>query len=169
MMQKYFSWQGRLNRKPYWLRSLALFAVTIGVFALLFVGFGAAGSLLGGDLSGLEDFNLGIGAILIGILALVFIIAVTVSGMSIAARRLHDRNKSAWWLLVFYVLPNFLSGDTGFYGPADEPLAIVVTLAGAAISIWGLIEIGFLKGTDGPNRFGEDPLHDGEVTADVFA
>ncbi|MGZ3295479.1 MAG: DUF805 domain-containing protein, partial [Xanthobacteraceae bacterium] len=24
--------------------------------------------------------------------------------------------------------------------------------------IWGLVEMGFLKGTNGPNRFGPDPL-----------
>jgi uncharacterized membrane protein YhaH (DUF805 family) len=30
-------------------------------------------------------------------------------GLAIGAKRLHDRDKSAWWLLVFYAAPGFLS------------------------------------------------------------
>jgi len=33
-----------------------------------------------------------------------------------------------------------------------------VMLAGICISIWAVVEIGFLRGTAGPNRFGPDPL-----------
>jgi uncharacterized membrane protein YhaH (DUF805 family) len=39
--------------------------------------------------------------------------------------------------------------------------ALLVTIFSAAIVvivIWFLIEVGFLKGTQGPNRFGLDPL-----------
>jgi uncharacterized membrane protein YhaH (DUF805 family) len=52
--------------------------------------------------------------------------------ISIAAqiKRWHDRDKSGWWFLV-----NFLP--------------IIGWL-------WVLIECGFLKGTEGPNRFGDD-------------
>jgi hypothetical protein len=30
-------------------------------------------------------------------------------GLAIGAKRLHDRDKSAWWLLVFYAAPGILS------------------------------------------------------------
>ena len=43
-------------------------------------------------------------------------------------KRFHDRNKSRWWLLIG-----------------------LIPIIGA---IWLLIELGFLKGTPGPNRFG---------------
>ena len=33
------------------------------------------------------------------------------------------------------------------------------------ISVWLFVEIGFLRGTDGPNRFGPDPL--GAMRADA--
>jgi uncharacterized membrane protein YhaH (DUF805 family) len=39
--------------------------------------------------------------------------------------------------------------------------ALLVTIFSTAIVvivIWFLIEVGFLKGTQGPNRFGPDPL-----------
>lgn len=48
------------------------------------------------------------------------------------AKRWHDRDKSGWWTLI-----------------------ILVPIVG---SIWMLVECGLLAGTDGPNRFGNDPL-----------
>jgi uncharacterized membrane protein YhaH (DUF805 family) len=33
-----------------------------------------------------------------------------------------------------------------------------LALASVAISIWALVELGFLRGTSGPNDFGPDPL-----------
>ena len=52
--------------------------------------------------------------------------------LAIYTKRWHDRDKSGWWSLI-----------------------ILVPIIGA---IWFLVECGFLRGTDGPNRFGNDPL-----------
>jgi uncharacterized membrane protein YhaH (DUF805 family) len=52
-------------------------------------------------------------------------------GIAIGAKRLHDRDKSAWWLLILLV------PVIGF--------------------LWLLIELGFLRGTSRPNRFGPAP------------
>ena len=30
--------------------------------------------------------------------------------LAVRRKRLHDRNKSAWWLLLFYVVPMLISG-----------------------------------------------------------
>lgn len=73
----------------------------------------------------------------------------------IAVRRLHDRDRSGSWLLVFYGLPAFLgylagTGETGWRS--------VLALASLAISIWGFVEMGCLRGTVGPNEYGPDPL-----------
>ena len=75
-------------------------------------------------------------------------------GLAISAKRLHDRNKSAWWLLLFYLVPAILQGIGEQIGTAG----IILTLAGFGISIWALVEIGFLRGTVGPNQYGPDPL-----------
>jgi uncharacterized membrane protein YhaH (DUF805 family) len=46
----------------------------------------------------------------------------------------------------------------------QEQRAVWYALAGAAglaafvISVWLFVQIGFLRGTSGPNRFGPDPL-----------
>jgi len=60
--------------------------------------------------------------------------AVAIAYMSLAvfAKRWHDRNKSGWWSLI-----------------------ILVPFIG---SIWALVECGCLPGTEGPNRYGADPL-----------
>lgn len=52
--------------------------------------------------------------------------------IALSAKRWHDRNHSGWWVLVNLV-------------------PVVGTL-------WALVANGFLRGTAGGNRFGEDPL-----------
>ena len=52
--------------------------------------------------------------------------------LAVHAKRWHDRNKSILWIL-FWFIP--IIGQ-----------------------IWTLIELGFIRGTSGPNRFGPDPL-----------
>lgn len=52
--------------------------------------------------------------------------------LAIYTKRWHDRDKSGWWSLI-----------------------LIVPLIGF---IWFLIELGFLRGTEGPNRFGPDPV-----------
>ncbi|HET7678906.1 MAG TPA: DUF805 domain-containing protein [Xanthobacteraceae bacterium] len=131
--QLLFSFRGRINRAIYWLTTLALLAILI---ALAFVAV----------MSG------GFGALIV--LLLISYIPLLWIGLAIGAKRLHDRDKSAWWLLVFYVLPSVLQGIAEQGGG----LGFVFNLAGAAIAIWGIVELGFLRGTDGPNQYGPDPL-----------
>ncbi|WP_196503655.1 DUF805 domain-containing protein [Aestuariivirga litoralis] len=65
------------------------------------------------------------------VLAAIVYIALIWASLALAIKRLHDRNRSGWFYLLMLV-----------------PL----------VNIWVAIEILFLKGTAGPNRFGEDPL-----------
>lgn len=53
-------------------------------------------------------------------------------------KRWHDRDKSGWWSLI----------------------GLVPYIGG----LWAFVEVGCLPGTDGPNRFGEDPLKPAEPT-----
>ena len=75
-------------------------------------------------------------------------------GLAVSAKRLHDRGKSAWWLLVFWLLPSTLDR----VGDRIEGVGVIFMLASIALSIWGLVEMGFLRGTVGSNRYGPDPL-----------
>jgi uncharacterized membrane protein YhaH (DUF805 family) len=141
----YFSFRGRANRARYWLTVLSI----VGVF----IATGLVASIL---------THIPLLGILGAIVLLVVIPAALVVSLANTARRLHDRGKSAWWVLVFQGVPFLLSllqelltvgSGSGAVGPAA-----LLTLIALPFWIWALVELGILKGTDGPNKYGEDPL-----------
>jgi len=91
---------------------------------------------------------------------------------ALCIKRLHDRDRTGWWLVV-QALVVVLAAVMVIIAIAmqTEQVSIWYGLAGAAglaaliISIWLFVEIGFLRGTRGPNRFGPDPL--GATRADA--
>src|SRR5207244_10023273 len=94
-------------------------------------------------------------------------LVIFVSGIFVAIKRLHDRDKSGWWLLLFYIAPSVLFGlgaviwIIGIAADASGAatgIAFVFFAAGFALSVWAFIELGCLRGTVGPNRYGPDPL-----------
>jgi len=126
-----FTFDGRINRAKYWLAVVIYFVVLLIAAGLMFA------------LPGM------IGIILMGIIYL----AVLVSGIAVGIKRLHDCDKSGWWLLVFYVVPSVLSAAA-----TNMDASIVLNLASLAVTIWGIVQLGFLRGTLGANRFGPDPI-----------
>jgi len=79
---------------------------------------------------------------------------------SITTERLHDRDKSACWLVVFYVVPGGLGQHAKaawFAGAIGTMPNFLLALAGFALTIWGFVEIGCLGGTPGSNTYGPDP------------
>jgi uncharacterized membrane protein YhaH (DUF805 family) len=79
--------------------------------------------------------------------------------MAICVRRLHDRNRSGWWLPVYLFLPGVLIALVE--GKATQASTVLLYLAAVLLAlvvvIWGFVEIGLRRGTPGPNRFGEGP------------
>jgi uncharacterized membrane protein YhaH (DUF805 family) len=70
-------------------------------------------------------------------------------------RRLHDRNKSGWWMILFIVAPGLYAQ---FGGELHGGIRVVARFAALIAVIWGFVEMACLRGTNGPNRFGPDPL-----------
>ena len=66
-----------------------------------------------------------------GIVVYVFMLVYIWSLIAIQVKRWQDRDKSGWWIFI-NIIP--------------------------IVGFWALIENGFLRGTEGKNRFGEDPL-----------
>ena len=124
------SFEGRINRKPFWLSVLAL--VIVEWILMLVLGVALGTSMMGSidpNMAPEEAAAMATkGMIPILIVGLVFLYPA----LAIYAKRWHDRGKSGWWTLI-----------------------ILVPLIG---SIWFLVECGFLRGTDGSNQFGNDPL-----------
>ena len=137
-----FGASGRVNRAKYW-RSVVLFSVA-GLLAAVIL-FTAAG----------------IAAPLFIIMVVLVFMPFLLWGISITTERLHDRDKSAWWLVIFYLAPGVLgelANTAWFARAAGAVLQYVPALAGLALMIWGFVEIGCLRGTAGPNTYGPDPL-----------
>ena len=95
-------------------------------------------------------------------------LGVLVGSAGIVVRRLHDRGKSAWWIALFVVAPVLMSGWIREGDPSGTSLTtLLVALATLALEIWGFVEIGFLRGTVGANRYGLDPMQ--PTPQEVFA
>ncbi len=85
------------------------------------------------------------------------------SAIAVGIKRLHDRNKTPLWLLLFYGAPItllYLSAMlTEGSNPAAQPLSVTVLgYAWLATSLWALVELGLIRGTIGPNPHGPDPV-----------
>ncbi len=149
----FFSFRGRINRAKYWLALLMLIIAEIvlaGIRVIVEHGL----EVVADSIAGLVVlFVVSLAVLAVGL-------ALLVTGLAVAAKRLHDRDKSAWWLLIFYLLPGVLATiGTGVSMATDSWFAVGLFGAVAlAISIWAFIELGCLRGTLGPNRYGPDPL-----------
>ncbi len=128
--ERFFNFQGRLRRSQYWLYHLAQVAVLL-VLALI----------LGGVISAVGDSSTA--RIIVGTIMVALYGVFVWSSLSVSARRCHDRDKSAWFLLLSLI-----------------PI----------VNFWVLIELGFLDGTQGPNQYGPSPKGiGGNQVANVFS
>lgn len=114
MNQKWalFSFKGRMRRRDYWLYSVPVLLVSLPVFLY------ATPENLANNL-------------LLEILSMVILGFVFWASAALNIKRLHDRNKSAWWILLTFV-------------PLIGPIFVIV-------------ELGILDGTPGTNQYGPDP------------
>ncbi len=71
-------------------------------------------------------------------------------------KRLHDRDKSGWWMIPFFVGPGIFNQYADRLG--DSYLLIATGLVAFAFLLWGFIEMFFRKGSRKTNRFGPNPL-----------
>jgi uncharacterized membrane protein YhaH (DUF805 family) len=101
------------------------------------------------------------------IFALVATIPINIAPLWVAAaswvKRLHDRNKSGWWAIPLCAVPylyiHFILICAGLNIPIATPILVaLLTVPVCLLSAWALIELYFMPGTDGRNRFGADPL-----------
>lgn len=74
-----------------------------------------------------------------------------------AIKRLHDRDKSAWWAIPLVAMPTFYGYIVGWL-PDDSYFTLVVSFAIFLFGIWAFVELYCLKGSRKTNRFGANPL-----------
>ncbi|CAN7500926.1 DUF805 domain-containing protein [Caulobacter sp. LjRoot300] len=115
LAQKLFSFKGRIRRRDYWLLSILLGVLVVVAYIVA--------AVVGVDVA--SDSNASM------ILQVVVTLALLWPSLALGAKRCHDRDQSAWWLLI-----EFIPIIGGF---------------------WALINLGILDGTQGRNRFGPSP------------
>jgi uncharacterized membrane protein YhaH (DUF805 family) len=134
--EHYVDFQGRVARRDFWYYVLAYFVCYI-VLAII-------QSIIG-----------------IGLLTLLFSLGLLLPSLGVAVRRLHDIDRSGWWILIG-VVPGFLAGllsvlalmtgSLGF-GMAMMGLVGLVALGAAVLLIYWYAQ----PGTAGDNQFGAPP------------
>lgn len=113
VLKQYAVIKGRCRRKTFWIFVL--------INVLISVMLGIVDALLG--LNIFQDE---------GLLSFIYSLAVLVPTITVSVRRLHDLDRSGWWLLL-----------------------VLLPLIGSLL----LLICFCFKGSQGPNRFGADPLH----------
>jgi uncharacterized membrane protein YhaH (DUF805 family) len=132
-----FGYDGRIGRLYCFLGFLAFIAIT-GFFSSI-----------------AEDATAGTGDI--GrYVAFVFIVGTGFwMHSAVAIKRLHDRDKSAWWYLLYGIGPlGIFIAAIYFYIERIPAAAWILFIVSIAALIWAIVELGCLRGTAGPNRFG---------------
>ena len=112
VLKKYADFSGRARRKEYWL--FVLFNIIISC-VLTVIDF-----MVG-------TYNQAVG---IGVLTGIYALAVVIPGIAVSVRRLHDTDRTGWWLLIVLV-------------PIVGPIVLIVFMC--------------IDGTPGTNRFGPSP------------
>jgi uncharacterized membrane protein YhaH (DUF805 family) len=155
----------RLGRRDFWLEAFAtggvvftlVLAVGVAVVAALAwyaPGSGEAAEQAQAEL--LDRFVQGTGGKLLMALGLLLLVVLTGQVLRLVVARLHDRNRSGWWLVMPLAV---LAFGTGLAMRLRLPLLLQAT-AGVAVlaALWLLAEILILPGTRGDNAYGADPL-----------
>jgi uncharacterized membrane protein YhaH (DUF805 family) len=169
-----FGFEGRINRAKYW---YALFASMTFCLVFMAAAASAIGVIFGAAVKSVHvhifdvfgdppsfPFSASFGnadTATAALITLIFHVAGTpifVIGIWFLAattiKRLHDRNKSGWWIVAFLIAPALLVERLDDESYAATALA----LAAFGLNACGFVELLFFRGTRGPNRFGPDPL-----------
>jgi uncharacterized membrane protein YhaH (DUF805 family) len=136
----FFKFNGRANRAKFWTAALIFTAINL---VLVILGYVTDQSVVFQALNGMLS------------------IVLLISSIAVSVKRLHDRNKSGWYLLLFYFVPGVLAAVSVLIGEFVEDSSIIATvlaLLAFAIIVWVVIELGCLRGTVGVNQYGPDPV-----------
>jgi uncharacterized membrane protein YhaH (DUF805 family) len=160
-----FGFEGRINRAKCWLAGL----IIIGWMMLLGLLVAGAGKLFGGPNSihfGVNDIFEIVDPRALRTWHSASPVSLVVHGIgkplfvwvyvATAIKRLHDRDKSGWWIVGFFVIPGLYIQFADRLG--DSYIALAIGIAAIVLTIWGFVELYCLKGTRWTNRFGPNPL-----------
>jgi uncharacterized membrane protein YhaH (DUF805 family) len=157
-LRRYADFSGRSRRMEFWMWQVFKFAVVMVFYVILFALAGSA--MLSGDPSAVMAVG-GI-VLVLSLVLMLFGLAIIIPDIAVAVRRLHDTERSGWWILAPlapYVL--VIIGGTMVASTQDPtgPGAILIMIGMVAVCglALTLLVFYFLEGTKGPNKYGPDP------------
>lgn len=140
--------EGRNSRMKWWLTGMALGMSFYILMAWYLVSTGIVQHIKDNDTAALAVDGLGL-VCLLGFMT----IATTWISIINDIRRLHDLNKSGWWMLVYY-LPTVLAMAM-YLTSGNNAWTIYSYFLPFLAGSWRLIELGFMPGDPGANDFGD--------------
>jgi uncharacterized membrane protein YhaH (DUF805 family) len=169
-----FGFNGRINRAKYWLTGLVVLSLMIAfvglVYSALMINFvaHAMGAAHGkGEVSfgfSLDDVFMVFDpaawrALTLAKLPMVLVKAIGMAlflwiFLATSIKRLHDRDRSAWWMVPFFAVP-------GLYDHFSDLLpgsyfALIAGLIMFVLMIWGFVELYCLRGTKWTTAWDQD-------------
>jgi uncharacterized membrane protein YhaH (DUF805 family) len=126
----FLSFEGRISRKPFWLSLLALIIIEWILIIVLSLVFGM--SMMGGMDPGMDPEAVTSAAMTAMIPMWILLFLFFYPALAIYTKRWHDHGTDGVWSFIMFI-----------------------PIIGA---IWLIVECGFLRGTEGPNLYGDDPL-----------
>ena len=140
-IQKFADFTGRAPRAEYWWYVLAVVVVSVIAYVI-------------DDILGLKGL---IGPY--GPLSALLGLGLLCPGIAVATRRLHDTNRSAWWLLLLvpYVISTVMAAQAMASGSMAQigsvGMLAIIGLIGCIILLVFMV----LPGSRGDNRYGPNP------------
>lgn len=151
MRHKIFPFRSRVGRQQFWIM-LGSFYVCAG-----FLVFGLLAGVI--EAAGLPP---AVGYAIFGVVGAPF----AFSAVTVAIGRLHDRDISGWWILLYYGIPAtaialyFVMPSVAVRGLISSNLSDTVTGIAPFVAwpfiCWAIFALGCQRGTVGPNRFGPE-------------
>ncbi|HKX92776.1 MAG TPA: DUF805 domain-containing protein [Sphingomicrobium sp.] len=171
-LKRYAEFSGRSSRAEFWWFFLFMM-ILYAVMYFFFIGSLMSAAMTQADT---EAPSVGVlGAVgIFGIFMILVWLALLVPSIAVGVRRLHDTNRSGWWLggyfLLYAVYLAMLFGSIGSMmtsaaaGTGDPSQAAggmfgLTMVLGLLMFVYAITLIVFycLPGTTGPNRYGDDP------------
>ena len=161
-MSMFTGFAGRINRAKWWIGTIILAVVGIILYFILAAVFGMGALTDPAQIASMMRT--------VAILQIVLLAILAYPTTALMMKRLNDRDRPSYFAYIFWA-PTVLSVLGGLFGltmttmdmggvavPTQSGLGWILSIAGLAVGIWALIELGILKGTEGPNQHGPDPL-----------
>jgi len=172
-LKRYAEFSGRASRAEFWW--FTLFLIVTYIVIIIALGATAGGLAAMNPAGAIAAGGVGIFAIFIGL----FWLAMFIPVLAVQIRRLHDINRSGWWMGAFWLLYLVYVGLTFSYAftassvtdgaPPSVAGALAVAVLALVFFVYSIMLLVFfcLPGTKGANRYGDDPY--GADVAEVFA